>query len=338
MTNPTNAVDRPSGRWYIDPHDPDVMYVSVTTVIGATAGKPWLAPWSARLAAEYAVEQHALIGTLLEQTDGAEAAVGLIKGVADRRRDDAADRGSLIHALAESLARDIALPALPDDDPDAAGLADALVAFFADHEPEVVYAEATVCSRRYRYAGTADGFWRLPKLPGAPLCLVDVKTGSKVDGDVALQLAGYRNADEVWLRTGQKAPMPRVERTLVLHLRADGTYRLLNVNADRAAFDALLQAMALFGYREARGRRSVGPVIHIPGQPIPVVDVEGLGRCRGALAAAGLKTLQQIAAYVAEQDGQIARLAELPGVGPAAVEAVTAALDAYGLRKRDGAE
>ena len=336
MSSPATAVERPSGRWYPDPEDPDRFYPSVTTVISASQGKPWLAAWTAKLAAEYAVAHHALIGEVLAGADGPEAAVGLIKDAANRARDLASNRGTLIHDLAEALARDLPLPELPDDDLGAAGLADALVSFFVDHDPQILHAETTVYSRKYRYAGTLDGIFRLPRIPGSPVAAVDVKTGTRPDpSDVAMQLAGYRRADRLLLRNGMLGDLPEIDATFMLHLRPDGSYQLLPVDSGEAHFQALLVALRLFWHRDSTGRRAFGRPVHIAGQPIPVGDVEGVSRWRKPLADAGLTTLQQVAALVAERGVQA--LAVWPGIGPAALDAVRAALTAYGLNGQEAA-
>lgn len=46
--------------------DPEMEVVSVTSVIGGGIPKPFLAPWSAKMVAEFAVDRHMAIVAMLE--------------------------------------------------------------------------------------------------------------------------------------------------------------------------------------------------------------------------------------------------------------------------------
>src|SRR5688500_18852549 len=78
-------IERDDSRYYIDPAD-ETVYDSVTTVLAATNSKPWLTNWSAKLAAEFTIEQYEFIGQTIE-TVNKDAAIDLIKGEARRRRE-----------------------------------------------------------------------------------------------------------------------------------------------------------------------------------------------------------------------------------------------------------
>lgn len=101
-TTLTERFPRRRNGWY---HLDGRKYVSVTTVLGALA-KPALIPWAARTAAEAVLEDPAAYDTV-------EKAAAVIY----RKRDGAADRGSLIHSLAEVTTRgvDVDLAGVPAD-------------------------------------------------------------------------------------------------------------------------------------------------------------------------------------------------------------------------------
>ena len=74
----------------------------VTTVLGATEGKPYLVPWSARLAAEYAVDNLDVLTALMAH-DGRFAAVQLAKQQAEIIRGIKRDAGTYVHDVVEAL-------------------------------------------------------------------------------------------------------------------------------------------------------------------------------------------------------------------------------------------
>jgi hypothetical protein len=98
-------------------------FTRVTTILGGTEGKPWLAPWSARIAAEYAVDNLGMLAGLVK-TSGRDAAVAVAKEQAEHIRDIKRDTGGYVHSIVEALVlwaaspegrgSDIALPLLPE--------------------------------------------------------------------------------------------------------------------------------------------------------------------------------------------------------------------------------
>lgn len=314
---PQARTRRDSSRFYVDPVDPARELVSVTTVLSATSSKPFLVDWSAKLAAEYAVERLEVLRALVEDGDPA-AAVDLVKRAAARRRDEASGRGTRLHAVLEALVLDAPLPAF-DDDPELAAMADQLVAFVVDYGARFLAAEATVASSRYGYAGTLDAVAELEALDGRVLML-DLKTGKQLDEAVPEQLAAYRYADELWLKppaVGKVTP-PAVDGCAVLHVRPDG-YQLVHVDAGDEAFVDFLCALDVWRRQQTR-RSRIGRPIRRPGEPVPLGDIPSLGRCRGALEAAGIFDLTALAGW------HVDALRKLDGIGPKAVEAILEAL------------
>lgn len=321
---PNAATTTHDGRTYTDPTTGE-SYPSVTTVLKATSSKPGLIKWAASSAAEYAVDHLDVVRQLVEAGER-EAALELIRKAPDRKKESGGDRGSTLHHVAEALVLDSPLPAVP---PELQGYADALLAFMVEHDVTFEAAELAVVSTVHRYAGTLDAIVRpgVGELAGLRLDL-DWKTAPRLYTDeVSPQLAAYHRADEAWLfaRDGRfigKEPKPRTDGALAILLAADGTYRVHKVDVGDAVFDGFLHALALYRSQPALRGADLGRVF-APGQTVPVADVASLGRCRGALEAAGIVTLDDLVGWTTEQ------LAALPGIGPKAVESIAAAIERF---------
>ena len=260
MSNPVTATTNEDGsRSYTYPPTGE-QFPSVTTILGATEGKPWLVPWSARLAAEYAVDNLDLIGavaggrafTLAAKEGGRQAAVDLAKKQAAQVRDRKRDTGGYVHDVVEALilwqaspegaGSDLVLPVLPEhlngadyDDEPVEDVADWMLTgflnFVSDFRPVFLAAEMTVFNADLRVAGTLDMIVDLPGLavgragrfvPGASVrpC-IDVKTGKHLDVTVPEQIGSYRRMRQALLPLGELVPMPRTDCGAVLHLRPE---------------------------------------------------------------------------------------------------------------------
>lgn len=282
-----SRTDDNGNRHYIHPTT-GALLTSVTTVLSATQGKPFLTPWSAKLAAQFAVDNLAEIAALRKEK-GRDAAVDLVKDQAKLLRERKADAGSWVHKVAEALilwaaspdgtGQDIALPELPEHliDADYDGepldrVVDWMVRgftnFVAAFDPVFEAAEMTVYNQALGVAGTldmvivlrgvalaADG--SLVPAPGNVLVLcVDIKTGRNLDITVREQLAAYRRMLEALMPMGDLVPMPRTDAGAVLHLRpehADG-YRLMPISPadDAQAWNRFRRAVEV-----ERGRSEV---------------------------------------------------------------------------------
>lgn len=224
----------------------------VTTVIGNGLPKPALMGWAAKTIAEYVADR-------LDQADGHVVAdqlvadlgelahtkgkpwpeklsrtkvAELLKGIHYEDRDQAAKRGTEVHAIAERLARgeEVEVP-----EP-LTGHVDAYLQFLEDWQPTDALLEVTIGSAKHRYSGTLD---MIATLPGLGRCLLDIKTSrSGPFGEVALQLAGYRYA-EFAVIDGETVPMPEVDWCGVIWVRADG-YDLYPFEAGPAQFRTFL--------------------------------------------------------------------------------------------------
>jgi len=260
MTNPATATTQADGsRTYTYPPTGE-QFPSVTTILSATDGKPYLVPWAARLAAEYAVDNRDLIAavadgyamTVAAKESGPGAAIDLAKKQSAVIRDRKRDTGGYVHDVVEALilwqaspeghGSDLVLPELPehlcgmdyDDEPveDVAGwMLEGFLNFVSDFRPVFLAAEMTVFNPALRVAGTLDMIVDLPGLavgragrfvPGKSVrpC-VDVKTGKKLDVTVPEQIGSYRRMPEALMPMGEIIPMPRTECGAVLHLRPE---------------------------------------------------------------------------------------------------------------------
>jgi hypothetical protein len=362
--------DGDTGRYYTHPTTGEQL-VSVTTVLGATEGKPFLVDWSARLAAEYCVDNIGLIAELLAN-DGRQAAVDLAKSRAKQIRERKADAGSYVHAVAEALilwaaspdgtGRDIALPDLPEhlvdvdyDEQSLDQVVDWMVTgftnFVAAFEPEFIAAEMTVYNRTLGVAGTldmiivlrnvaltADG--RLIAAPGKRLVIcVDIKTGRNLDITVREQIAAYRRCREALMPLGDVVPMPDTDAGAVLHLRPehrDG-YRLMPVSPaqDAVAWNRFRRAVEIFTGRAAVPKKPgkvAYPLREDGTMPAPrLADLDGEGYGR-TLAPLIKSGLVDVEDVALLTAGQ---LLEIRGIGAKTADTVRQMLTDHGLSLAD---
>jgi hypothetical protein len=240
VTTPPLALPLPGGgRAYRDPLSGRLV-PSVTTVLRLLA-KPELEAWKLHQVAEAAVCHYGHLGHLVASVGPEEATYRLVQ-VPERVAGEAAQRGTLVHAYAEARAKAKEPPPLPGE---LAGYCAAFESFVAKHRPRFLGAEVTVWDDMWLYAGTLDA-WALVEQEGR-LVVVDYKTTSRVHPEAHLQLAALARAPEVIEPNGRRVPAPKVEGGLVVRLRADGSYELVEVDTRARgrpwqAFRALAEA------------------------------------------------------------------------------------------------
>jgi hypothetical protein len=264
------SYDADGKRWYTYPPTGELLR-SVTSVIGGTQDKPWLAPWAAKLAVQWTIDNYHRLEKLIREF-GPEAGRAAFEkeaaAAAARLRDLAAAAGTYTHDVIEVLilskwqeqnapddeedadaeARQqnvIPLPPIPDvlvgefiDGIPAADFADMCIEGFMnfcdDHDPQFIAAEMKAFNQAAGVAGTVDWVGYLRKL--GITAVGDNKTGKDLSG-AREQLAAYRRMPECLMPMGQVEPMPAAEVGVVLHLRPsheqgyERGYRLLEVSA-----------------------------------------------------------------------------------------------------------
>lgn len=247
MTNPKHARETTHGRYYQDPAGgPDL--VSVTNVLDTAVNKSMaLVPWGVKLTVEHLFDHWPLLGDRVR--DDRPALTREVKGVHKDIREQAADLGDRVHAAAE--ARLLRAPIA--DDPEVAPYLHQfdlwLASWGVDFDEHVEATECTVLHRRLGYAGTGDLLIWLPTGPDnrMELWLIDYKSSatrraSSVYPENTLQLAALRYAETVLLPDDTEQPMPKVERTGVLNLRAK-SHALVPMPAGRDAHRAFRGAL-----------------------------------------------------------------------------------------------
>ncbi|WP_411140286.1 hypothetical protein [Streptomyces sp. x-80] len=247
MTQPRHARDTSRGRYYTDPAGgPDL--VSVTNVIDTAVNKSHaLVPWGVKVTVEYALDHWQALTP--RAADERAALTRDLKALHREAKEQAADLGDRVHSAAEARVLGAPLPADAEVAPYIAQLDVWLTAWGVDLDQHIEATEITVFHRRLGYAGTADLMVWLPTGPRGrrELWLVDYKTSAtrsaqSVYPENTLQLAALRYAETVLLPDDTDAPMPRIDRTGVLNLRAK-THALVDMPAGRAAHRAFRGAL-----------------------------------------------------------------------------------------------
>lgn len=267
MTNPRLAQDTTEGRYYTDPAGGPAL-VSVTNVLGTAVAKHALIPWAVKLTVEHILDNLYEVNTRVD--DERVALTKEIKAIHREVKETAADLGDRIHTAAEQHV----LGAPVADDLEVAPYLAQLVRWLSlwgvDLNEHVEATEITVFHRRLGYAGTADLLVWLPTGPDREmqLWLIDYKTSAtrsakSVYPENTLQLAALRYAEVVVLPDDTDAPMPPIQRTGVLNLRAK-SHALVEMPAGRdahRAFRGLLE-----GTRWLHAAPSTYPALLAPGQ------------------------------------------------------------------------
>jgi len=234
----TRRVNRGGGHSYFLDGEPTV---GVTTAIGEGFPKPALIGWAANTTRDYAVDHWDELSAM-----GPAAKIKALSNARYADRDAAGNAGTAVHKIAQGLAAGEEVEVL-----DAiVGHVDSYLKFVEEWDPKELVVEGVVINRRFGYMGTLDV---VADLADGRRWLFDLKTArSGVFGENALQLAAYRYA-ETWLANspvdGAEKPMPKVDRTGVLWLRADG-YDLVPVEAGAEEFRIFLYALGIAKWRD----------------------------------------------------------------------------------------
>lgn len=202
----------------------------VTTVLGNSVPKPALVGWAAGSVGGLVFDEPDTIESMKKV--GRDGFIKAMKEVPSNDRDQAGNKGTAVHKLAEQLARgeEVDVPEYLQ------GHVDSYLRFRDAFLPEDEMVEAVVVNVKYRYGGTLDSWSHLSRLKeakdenGSPLCsckhrclsLVDIKTNrSGPFGDTCLQLAAYSGASHFIDAAGELREMPKFDHYFVLWLRSD---------------------------------------------------------------------------------------------------------------------
>lgn len=194
----------------------------VTTLLNDGLPKPQLITWAAETTASYALDHwdelaDKPIAERLKELTGARFSV----------QKAAMEKGTEVHAIAELLVHGQAVE-VPER---IAAHVDNYVRFLNDWEPEPVLVERPVVNYSIGYAGTLD----LVADMAGQRWLLDIKTGKRVYGETALQLAAYAFAERYVESPGVELPMPSVDRIGVIHV-TDSDYELRALPTDELVF------------------------------------------------------------------------------------------------------
>lgn len=225
----------------------------VTTLIGDGLAKPALINWAANTTAGYAVDNwDELTGMPLSKR------LDVLKRARYQDLDQAARRGTEVHALAEKLTHGEEID-VPDE---IAGHVESAVKFLDEWRPEPILTETVVGSRKWKYCGTLDGVYRLPD---GRVVISDWKTTrSGIFGEVALQLSAYANADSYIGPDGEEHPMSELGITggIAVWIRADD-YDVYEVDISDRVFQTFLH-VATVARRSKVLRDLISPALDRP--------------------------------------------------------------------------
>jgi hypothetical protein len=347
---PIARVEDGDSRWYYHPTT-QAKYISVTTVISMSNAKPWLVPWAAKSAAEFAVLHRQAWGKI-RATEGDQAAIRLIKQAAAKQRDLKAELGTFWHDVIERLVLDSPLPDVPEHlegrvvdwggEPVLIGrewldvVADGFLQFVTDFEVEFIAAEGTVASDAHQAAGTLDMMGRLRCFNDRPLLLGDTKSGKNLSTDAIAQLGALDAFPHMWLRDGRIVRKPNADMAGVLHLRPEYSsgYKFLPVTGAELAAGWAWWEASLANVRAAeampdRFGHALYPPLPDGSQPPPMVeDLRSYAGCSRAvlpLLDAEFGWLADVALLSRED------VLAIKGVGEKTVDALAAVLAEFGL-------
>jgi hypothetical protein len=241
-------IDRGRNHWYkIDGLKAD----GVTTLIGDGTRKKALEAWGIRSVAEYAAEHLDLLNQMAPM--GREAIVSALKQSPYTDRDQAANRGTEVHKLAEELihGREVEVP------PELAGHVDSYVRYLDDWQPEPILVRS---HRRPPQVELRRHPRRVYRLPDGRVVIADIKTSrSGIFAEAALQLAAYRFAEVYLDGDGTERPMADLGIGDVGHglwIRGD-RYDVLPIPVDESVWRAFLHIA--FGARWMRDNKDPLP-------------------------------------------------------------------------------
>jgi hypothetical protein len=208
------------------------LYDAVTSAL-KIVNKPGLITWGIRESAKVATTDPSL---------SIDKIVSAVYG----QRDSAADIGTMLHHVAEDkvLGRRVEVDKIT---PSVQPYVKALLAFFDEVKPKVLHTETTVFHKEHKFAGTLD---LMVELHNNTTWILDFKTGKNIYPESGLQQAAYKNATHLKLRDGTIIPMPKVDKTGIVHLKPDTSFSFIEVNEP---FEVFLHILKVYRWAVERG-------------------------------------------------------------------------------------
>lgn len=258
--------DEDNHRYTVD----GVELPSPTTVLSATFPK-YLTGWAANMAADYAITHWGALTQLDADTRRTQ-----IKDTHDRYSKARMQRGTAIHKLCEQIIYGGAVDATeyPEE-------AEAFARFVDEWDIRPIATETLLAAPTIGYAGAADLWATIGALDNQP-ALIDIKTGSGIYREYAVQLAAYRFAEFITYDDGREAAPPEVEAAYCVHIerprprgyrlpaeaidptwpRTPPRVRLVPVSASTDDFRLFTQLLEF--YRWQKSTRPVGRALSLP--------------------------------------------------------------------------
>lgn len=288
--SPRNAAEIGGTRYYTVP-GVDHPLPSVTSVLKVAWPKTWLGAYAAKHVALEAVEgvrafgEDALEEWEVRAREEHEATVthqtrhkrtcpfvatpeAYLKAAPWKRRDKAADFGTIAHELLEAWAKD--RPAAVPEGHE--GHAAALREWFLTYRPRVIASEFQCANVTYGYAGSGD---LIAEVYGRTW-LIDLKTADPSEGEAQpstghraewrLQLAAYRHAEFLFDGDARVGDMPKVEGCAVLWIPKSnpGGWMFIEVGASAPEFLVFQHGLAVYHYHEANKASDVEARLILP--------------------------------------------------------------------------
>jgi hypothetical protein len=275
MTSPKLSEQTERGRMYRMEPDGPLVYPSITTVAGMRA-KDHLQGWYATMASKRALDMFSYLDRNPDRAATEIARVsrdrwGTQKRIASAAEDytrTTSDFGTLVHAACEEWGTSGERPGHDA----VSGIAetmrgtsgafakersiedllrrvdrrlDGYGAFLDEFQPDFVEVEQTVVNHSVGYAGTTDAIVRV----GGSLLSADIKTSKKVRGEYALQGVAVVNAEALLDDDGTVRDMPELTGAFIVHLPAEGGYRVVPLRTGEAEYDAFKALRAVWGFQ-----------------------------------------------------------------------------------------
>ena len=232
-------------------------YISVTNAIKNGLPAPALMYWTGRTVAEFVADNLDEVVDLAGRMDRGEL-VTFLKNQPWKQRDKAGDIGTAVHDLAEQYALATGAVTVGGKPPSTSAtgsmdithldakvqaLARQFVDFMQQVQPDIHAIEGVVFNREHRYAGAFDFIFDI-RYPDGMLdgrFIVDVKTGSGIYPEAALQQTAYRHGEFIAVGD-QEVPMPDTTGAFCLHLRPRG-WKLIPVVTSGSSWQVFLSCL-----------------------------------------------------------------------------------------------